>query len=177
MASPRAVEDRAHLPFSVSWNSPTFHRVRLGLGSKFMPSAQGESQQRGLKTGTKGSASSRKAEVAKRGCCCIQRGPHPSPCISWSDRPLQPSAHDSARPGLCSWDPSLCWPGQQCKGSPASFPLLGQEKQKGTSPAFFTSTETPPEFQMFSTHKHALLNVAFNLTFYYQVVSKLLRKG
>lgn len=156
---------------------PYLPQSPIGAGKQVMPSEQGESQQRGLKTGTKGSVSSRKAEVARRGCCRIRRGPHPLPCVSRSDRPLQPSAHGSARPGLCSWDPSLCWSGQQCKGSPTSFPLLGQEKQKGTSPAFFISTETPPEFQMFSTHKHALLSIAFNLTFYYQVVSKLLRKG
>ena len=32
VSSPQAVEDRAHLPSSVTWRSPTFHRVPLGLG-------------------------------------------------------------------------------------------------------------------------------------------------
>ena len=57
---------------------------------------------------------------------------------------------------------------------PSLFPFC-QEKQEGTSPAFFTLIETPPEFRMFSTHKHALVNIALDL--YSQVVSKLLTKG
>ena len=79
VSSPQAVEDRAHLPSSVTWRSPTFHRVPLGLGSKFMPSDQRESQHKGLKTRTKGSASSENAGMAQRGCCCIQSVGDPTP--------------------------------------------------------------------------------------------------
>lgn len=116
--------------------------------------------------------------MTERGYCCIQsiRDPIPHPMspsqiVPHSLVPMTLPGQDRAVGTLPSADPDSSTKVLQ---PPSLFPFC-QEKQEGTSPAFFTLIETPPEFRMFSTHKHALVNIALDL--YSQVVSKLLTKG